>query len=76
MPWKDPRTVDFHRVGYLQPAMMPAPENDATHGGEDVAIYAIGSVWRDLANIFLKEYPNHASEFKAPEPMQRVHGES
>ncbi len=40
-----------------------------------VAIYALGSVWRDLANIFLENYPHHASEFKAPEPLQQIHGE-
>ena len=43
VPWKDPRDLDVNRIGYLQPAMMPGPENDETHGGEDVAIYAIGN---------------------------------
>ncbi len=33
---------DFEDKDFLNPAMMPGPEKEESHGGEDVAIYAIG----------------------------------
>lgn len=42
VPWKDITTMDVENVDYLQPAMMPGPGGDESHGGEDVGIYAQG----------------------------------
>jgi hypothetical protein len=43
-PWKDPDTFDYDNVDFQQPAMMPGPDKSESHGGEDVAIYATGTV--------------------------------
>lgn len=40
-----------------------------------VAIYAIGDVWREVANTFLTDYPKKFATFQAPEPLLRVNRE-
>ena len=47
-PWKDPRDLDFEDADFTHPSMMPGPDVSESHGGEDVAVYATGTVYENL----------------------------
>ena len=47
-PWRDPRDLDFEDADFTHPSMMPGPDVSESHGGEDVSVYATGTVYENL----------------------------
>lgn len=63
----DPSTVDTHRLDYEQPALVPL--RSASHGGEDVAVKAIGP-WSHLFGGTIEQNLIYHIIVQALEPAQ------
>lgn len=62
-PWHDPTTLDIHSKDYMQLSHTPA--GDASHGGEDVAVYASGPMAHLVHGVHEQSFVAHAMGYAA-----------
>ena len=62
-PWLDPSTLNVHSKDYKQLAHTPA--GDASHGGEDVAVYASGPMAHLVHGVHEQSFVAHAMAYAA-----------
>ncbi|XP_071525091.1 alkaline phosphatase-like [Panulirus ornatus] len=61
----DPRTVNTKHVDYRSQAAVPTPPIAETHGGEDVAIWAVGPMSHLFHRTHEQHYVAHAMAYSA-----------